>query len=73
VSDSEEQELDSNELSPAQRLEPPNSRLINAGIVTIHDMETLRTCVAYENANQQRVRILQRLERRAQEIRSQEG
>jgi len=73
VSDSEEQELDSNELSPAQRLEPPNSRLINAGIVTIHDMETLRTCVAYENANQQRVRILQRLERRAQEIRTQEG
>lgn len=73
MSDSEEQELDSNELSPAQRLEPPNSRLINAGIVTIHDMETLRTCVAYENANQQRVRILQRLERRAQEIRSQEG
>lgn len=73
MSDSEEQELDSNELSPAQRLEPPNSRLINAGIVTIHDMETLRTCVAYENANQQRVRILQRLERRAQEIRTQEG
>ena len=72
MSDPEEQERESNELSPAQRLEPPNSRLINAGIVTIHDMETLRACVAYENANQQRVRILRRLEQRASEIRSQD-
>ncbi len=58
VSDSSEQSVESGGLTPAQRLEPPNSRLINAGIVTIHDMETLRACVAYENANQQRVRIL---------------
>ena len=34
-------------------------------------METLRACVAYENANQQRVQILRRLEDRANEIRSQ--
>ena len=63
---------DSNELSPEQRLEPQNTRLINAGIVTIHDMETLRACVAYENANQQRVQILRQLEERATEIRSQD-
>nr|WP_221625805.1 hypothetical protein [Halobellus ruber] len=56
-------------MSPEQRLEPQNTRLINAGIVTIHDMETLRACVAYENANQQRVQILRRLEQRASEIR----
>ena len=73
MSDTEEQERDSNELSPAQRLEPPNSRLINAGIVTIDDMETLRACVAYENANQQRVRILRQLKQQADEIRSQDG
>jgi hypothetical protein len=70
VSDTGEQDPDTNELSPEQRLEPPNTRLINAGIVTIHDMETLRACVAYENANQQRVQILRRLEQRATEIRS---
>jgi len=51
---------------------PESTRLINAGIVTIHDMETLRACVAYENANQQRVQILRRLEQRATEIRAQD-
>jgi len=71
VSDVDDQSTDASELSPEQRLEPPNTRLINAGIVTIHDMETLRACVAYENANQQRVQILRRLEQRATEIRSQ--
>jgi len=72
VNDTGEQDTDSNELSPAQRLEPQNTRLINAGIVTIHDMETLRACVAYENANQQRIQILRRLEDRASEIRAQD-
>jgi hypothetical protein len=33
-------------------------------------METLRACVAYENANKRRVLILQRLKRRADEIRA---
>ncbi|WP_435120128.1 hypothetical protein [Halolamina sp. C58] len=66
------QSTDTSELSPEQRLEPANTRLINAGIVTISDMETLRACVAYENANQQRVQILRRLEERATEIRSQD-
>ncbi|MGB9985704.1 hypothetical protein GRX01_16835 [Halobaculum sp. WSA2] len=67
------QSTDANELSPEQRLEAPNTRLINAGIVTINDMETLRACVAYENANQQRVQILRRLEHRASEIRAEDG
>lgn len=71
MSDTDDQSIDSSELSPEQRLEPPNTRLINAGIVTINDMETLRACVAYENANQQRVQIFRRLEDRASEIRSQ--
>ena len=73
MSDSSDQSVESSGLIPEQRLEPPNTRLINAGIVTIDDMETLRACVAYENANQGRVLILRRLERRAHEIRSQEG
>ncbi|KTG11325.1 hypothetical protein AUR64_04385 [Haloprofundus marisrubri] len=54
-------------LTPEQRLEAPTTHLIDAGIATIHDMATLRACVAYENANQQRVQILRRLEQRAQE------
>jgi hypothetical protein len=72
VSNPNVQPTDTSELSPEQRLEPPNTRLINAGIVTIFEMETLRACVAYENANQQRVQILRRLEDQASEIRSQD-
>ena len=71
MSDSSDQSVESGGLTPEQRLEPPNTRLINAGIVTIHDMETLRACVAYENTNQQRVRILRQLKQQADEIRSQ--
>ena len=71
MSNPDVQPTDASELSPEQRLEPPNTRLINAGIVTINDMETLRACVAYENANQQHIQILRRLEQRASEIRSQ--
>ena len=73
MSNPDVQPTDTSGLSPEQRLEPPNTRLINAGIVTINDMETLRACVAYENANQQRIQILRRLEQRASEIRSQDG
>jgi len=72
MSDSSNLSVESDGLTPEQRLEPPNTRLINAGIATIHNMETLRACVAYdENANQGRVQILRRLEQRASEIRSQ--
>jgi len=69
VSDTGEHDSDSSDLSPEQRLNPPNTRLINAGIATINDMEMLRACVAYENANQQRVQILRRLEDRANKLR----
>ncbi|WP_222913146.1 hypothetical protein [Natrinema sp. SYSU A 869] len=56
-------------LTPQQRLEPPNPRLIDAGIVTINDIETLRACVAYENQHQQRLPILKQLAQRAEELR----
>ena len=69
MNDTGEQDTDSNELSPAQRLEPQNTRLINAGIVTIHDMETLRECVAYENTHQNRSQILRRLKWKTDELR----
>ena len=72
MSDKGEHDLDSSELSPEQRLDPPNTRLINAGIATINNMETLRACVAYENAHQQRVQILRRLDDRASELRSED-
>ncbi|MDF9748047.1 hypothetical protein [Natrinema salsiterrestre] len=73
MSNPDGQTTDASKLSPEQRIEPPNTRLINAGIVTINDMETLRACVAYENANQQRIPILRRLKDRASEIRAQEN
>jgi hypothetical protein len=72
MSDSSKLSNESDGLTPEQRLEPPNTRLINAGIATIYDMATLRACVAYENANQQRIQILRRLEQRGSEIRSQD-
>ncbi|AGB33929.1 MULTISPECIES: hypothetical protein [Halobacteriales] len=72
MSNPDGQTTDASDLSPEQRLEPSNTRLINAGIVTINNMETLRACVAYENANQQRVQILRQLEQRASELRAQD-
>lgn len=62
--------MTSSDLTLAQRLDPPNVRLIDAGIATIDDMETLRACVAYENTHRKRVQILRRLELRAASIRS---
>ncbi|TMT77625.1 hypothetical protein E2L06_19760 [Haloterrigena sp. H1] len=72
MSDTPEQPRNSSELSPAQRLEAPNTRLIDAGIATINDMDMLRACIAYENQHQQRVPILHQLEKRANELRSQD-
>lgn len=66
MSDCSDQSTDASGLSPKQRLEPPDTRLLDAGIVTIHDMETLRACVAYENTHQQRVQILRRLKQQAE-------
>ena len=56
-------------LTPAQRLESSNPRLIDAGIATITDMETLQACVAYENQHHQRLPILKLLAQRAEELR----
>lgn len=72
VSDTGEHGPGSSELSSEQRLDPPNTRLINAGIATINDMETLRACVAYENAHQQRGQILRQLDDRGSELRSED-
>ncbi|UHQ98367.1 hypothetical protein HYG81_20110 (plasmid) [Natrinema zhouii] len=56
-------------LTPAQRLESSNPRIIDAGVATITDMETLQACVAYENQHQQRLPILKQLGQRAEELR----
>ncbi|UPV76898.1 hypothetical protein M0R89_20760 (plasmid) [Halorussus limi] len=60
---------ENDEFSPEKRLEAPNTHLIKAGIATIPDMYTLQECVAYENTHQNRIQILRRLKRRAEEIR----
>ena len=65
-----DQAITSSSLTPEQRLEPSNVNLLGAGIETIHDLETLRACVGYENANQQRTQTPKRLTRRGREIRS---
>ena len=70
MSDTPDNSQGSSDLSPAQRLEAPNTRLIDASIATINDMDTLRACIAYENQHQQRVPILRLLEKRAIELRS---
>ena len=67
-----EQPSKSNSLTPEQRLEPTNADVLRASIETIHDMETLRACVAYENAHQQLVPTLRRLDDRASELRSED-
>ena len=59
-------------LTPEQRLEATPVQLVEAGIATIDDMETLRACVAYENTHQNRTPILERLARRAEELRAEE-
>lgn len=59
-------------LTPKQRLEATNPRLLDACIVTIHDMETLHECVAYENQHKQRIPILEMLARRAEELREED-
>jgi len=60
------------EFPPEKRLEASNYRLIKAGIATIPDMETLRECVAYENAHQNRTQILRRLQWKAEKLRESE-
>jgi hypothetical protein len=61
------------EFPPEKRIEATNHRLIKVGIETIPDMETLRECVAYENAHQNRTQILRRLKWKAEELREDEA
>ncbi|WP_254526113.1 hypothetical protein [Natrinema caseinilyticum] len=70
--DTAEQPRNSSELSPAQRLEAPSTRFIDASIAPINDMDALRACIAYENQHQQRIPILRQLEKRTNELRSQD-
>jgi len=70
VSNDSDHSTVSSELSPKQRLEPPNVDLLNAGIVSISDIETLQACVAYENTHQQRTPVLRQLAVQAARIRS---
>jgi hypothetical protein len=65
-------DAENDDFPPEKRLEAPNYRLIEAGIATIPDMETLRECVAYENAHQNRTQILRRLQWKAEELRESE-
>jgi hypothetical protein len=69
---STEHDEDDDDFPPEKRLEAPNHRLIEAGIATIPDIETLRECVAYENGHQNRTPILKRLDRKAAELRETE-
>ncbi|GAA0290890.1 hypothetical protein GCM10009066_01740 [Halarchaeum salinum] len=59
-------------LTPEQRLTPASFDVLRACIVTISDVETVRECVAYENAHQNRKPILRRLAQRASELRAKE-
>ena len=63
---------EADEFPPKHRLEAANTRLIDAGIATIPDMETLHACVAYENTHQNRTSILKRLARKAAELRDEQ-
>ena len=54
-------------------LEQPNPKLARAGITTIHDKETLRECVGYENANHRRGVDRDPFARRAEELQEEEG
>jgi hypothetical protein len=68
VTDSSASESDG--LTPEQRVGPTEPALITAGIVTIHDLETLQACAAYEDQHRQRVPVLRRLAQRAAELRA---
>jgi len=57
---------------PEQRLEPPKRDSSTLVSRRFNDMETLRACVAYENAHQNRTHILRRLKSKADELREDE-
>ncbi len=59
---------DTDTLTPAQRLDAANPRIVDASIATITNMKTLRACIAYENSHQNRLPVLRQLKQRAAEI-----
>ena len=66
-----QRETERSRLTLKQRL-ALQPRLFRAGTATITDMETLRAYVAYENAHRNRLVVLRRLHRRADELREDE-
>ena len=56
-------------LPPATLLETDNRRLIQGGIACMHDIETVREYVGYENQHQRRRWILRMLADRAATLR----
>ena len=56
-------------LPPATLLETDNRRLIRGGLACMHDIETIREYVGYENQHQRRRWVLQMLANRAATLR----
>ena len=56
-------------LPPATLLETDNQRLIRGGVACMHDVETVREYVGYENQHQRRRWVLQMLADRAATLR----
>lgn len=59
-------------LPPEKFLETDHPRLIRAGVVCMHDIETVRAYVAHENQHQQRGWVLRLLATRAATLRENE-
>ena len=56
-------------LPPATLLETDNRRLIRGGVACMHDVETVREYVGYENQHQRRRWVLRMLAERAAALR----
>jgi len=56
-------------LPPATLLETDNQRLIRGGVACMHDVETVRKYVGYENQHQRRRWVLRMLADRAAALR----
>ena len=56
-------------LPPATLLETDNRRLIRGGVACMHDVETVREYVGYENQHQRRRWVLRMLADRAATLR----
>lgn len=58
------------DLPPEKLLETNDHRLIRAGVTCMHDIDTIRRYVAYENAHEQRSWVCRILQERADEVRT---